>query len=251
MKWISRDPLKREVDSKDHDLLDEVVERILSKVTATSDFGIELQIHDLLLKNVKYVNKERNTEHTIEGPLLNKKAVCEGIAKAMKYLMNRKGIECEMVLGKLDDEEDDDIYHAWNVVRIDGEWYHVDVTADIGVSNGKSFRYDYFNLSDEEISMDHLIIRSPVTCNVSRNGYYHRMGLVINTQKEFKRILEEKLENGESEFTFKLPSAKDPEKVTATLMRHIEEATKIVEHPFRRYEISPNSNQLVYTIRFL
>ena len=38
MNWVSRDPLKREVASKDHDLLDEVVERILSKVTATTDF---------------------------------------------------------------------------------------------------------------------------------------------------------------------------------------------------------------------
>ena len=63
MNWISRDPLKREVDSKDHNLLDEVVDKILNKVTATTDFEIELQIHDLLLKNVEYVNKEKNSSN--------------------------------------------------------------------------------------------------------------------------------------------------------------------------------------------
>lgn len=246
MRWISRDPLKGEVDSKDHDLLDEVVERILSKVTATSDYGIELQIHDLLLKNVKYVNKEKTTEHTIEGPLLNKKAVCEGIAKAMKYLLNKKGVECEMVLGKL--REDMDTYHAWNVVRVDGTWYHIDVTADIGMSEGSSYRYDYFNLSDEEISIDHEIIRSPVKCDRSADGYYHRSGMVMNTQDDFRRLLMNKLAHGETEITFKLPSAKDPNKVTKVIEKNVQDVMGSIDHNYRRYVMRPNTTQLVFTI---
>lgn len=248
MVWISRDPLKREVPSGDHELLDEVVDRILDKVTATTDYEIELQIHDLLLKNVKYVNKKKVTEHTIEGPLLNKKAVCEGIAKAMKYLMNKKGVECEMVLGKL--KEDTSVYHAWNVVRVDGEWYHIDVTADICMSDDNGFRYDYFNLSDDEISTDHQILRCPVKCDIPRNGYYYRMDMVANTQDDFKRMLSERLALGESTVTFKLPSTKDPDKVSQKVMENVQTVMRGLRHGYRRYEISPNIGQLVFTITF-
>ena len=246
MNWISRDSLKREVASKDHDLLDEVVERILSKVTATTDFEIELQIHDLLLKNVEYVNKEKRSEHTIEGPLLNKKAVCEGIAKATKYLLNRKGVGCEIVIGKL--KEDTSVYHAWNIVSVNGTWYHLDVTADIGMTAKGNFRYDYFNLSDEEISTDHIILQCPTRCETSRQGYYYRMGLVINTQSDFRKILTDRIRNGEKEITFKIPSAKDPKSVSEKIVDNIEDALKSVRHRFFRYEIRPNTNQLVFTV---
>lgn len=246
MGWWDRDELIMEVDSKDHALLNEVVERILGKVTATEEFDIEVQIHDLLLKNVKYVNKEKVTEHTIEGPLLNKKAVCEGIAKATKYLLNRKGIECELVLGKL--KEDQSVFHAWNVVRIDGVWYHIDVTADIGISDGGNHRYDYFNLSDEEISADHIILDSPVECTTSKQTYYHRKGMVVNTQKQFKELLTGRLDEGETEVTIKLPSTKDPDNVTRTVIDRSLEAMVFSKRKYRHVEVRPNTTQLVFTI---
>jgi hypothetical protein len=246
MRWISRDQLKREVSSKDHDLLDEVVERILGKVTAVTDFDIELQIHDLLLKNVEYVNKEKRSEHTIEGPLLNKKAVCEGIAKTTKYLLNKKGVGCEIVIGKMG--EDDDVYHAWNIVSVDGIWYHLDVTADINMSDDGNFRYDYFNLSDKEISADHIILQCPTKCTISGQGYYHRMGLVINTQNDFRKMLTKAIGEGKREITFKIPSAKDPMTVSDKIMSNVELALSSVRHGFRRYRIKSNTDQLVFTV---
>ena len=136
----SKEDLLSELDPDDHLLLGEVVSKILAKVTATTNYEIELQIHDLILKNVKYTNKKKRTEHTIEGALLNKKAVCEGIAKTVKYLLNLKNIESEVVIGKL--SKDSETFHAWNVVLIEGEWYHLDVTSDLGMTDGHSFRYD-------------------------------------------------------------------------------------------------------------
>ena len=105
------------------------------------------------------------------------------------------------------------------------------------------------NLSDEEISTDHQIIECPVKCHVSRNGYYHRKGLVMNRQDDFKKLLSDKLAQGESEFVFKLPSAKDADKVVQKIMDNVNEVLGSKRHGFKKYQISPNPTQLVYKLK--
>ncbi len=41
--------------------------------------------------------------------------------------------------------------HAWNVIRIDGKYYHLDVTFDNTLSRDDAVRYDYVNLADKQI----------------------------------------------------------------------------------------------------
>ncbi len=236
------------MDHNDHALLDNVVERILSKVTATSDYEIELQIHDLIIKNVSYVNEKNRSEHTIEGPLLNKKAVCEGIAKAVKYLLNKKSIQSEIVIGKLSEERE--TLHAWNVVLIDEKWYHLDVTSDMALSEANCYRYDYFNLSDDEIEKDHIIIESPVRCITSKMDYYYRSGLVMNTQSDYVNYLSKCIRHKQTIMTFKLPSTNDPDLVIDKIMENTKYALK--EHK-RFYNVvirvRPNTSQLVFTVQ--
>lgn len=246
MEHNQGDYLADELDPRDLNLLNEVVDKILSKVTATSEFEIEVQIHDLILKNVKYVNKDHESEHTIEGALLNKKAVCEGIAKTVKYLLNRKSIKCELVIGKLN--SDSNVLHAWNLVFIEEHWYHLDVTADLGMSQNLPYRYDYFNLSDEEISKDHVILDSPYACNVSKNDYYYRMGLVIYTQDDFQKLLAKRLRKRQTILTFKLPSTKDPKKVEEKIFDNAFAAMQKSIWPYRKVRLYPNLDQLVFSI---
>ena len=61
--------------------------------------------------------------YTSYGAFVNHNAVCQGYALAFKVLMDRAGIPCCYV-------SSDAINHAWNMVRLDGNWYHVDVTWD-------------------------------------------------------------------------------------------------------------------------
>ena len=63
--------------------------------------------------------------------------------------------------------------HAWNVVRIDGQYYHLDATFDNTLSRNNLIRYDYVNLSDKQIFRDHepVIWKVPV-CSDSDHFYY-------------------------------------------------------------------------------
>ena len=70
--------------------------------------------------------------NTAVGALLRGAADSEGYALACLAVLRNLGIECELVSGALDREA-----HYWNLVRIDGEYYHFDVsllTSD-GVEN--------------------------------------------------------------------------------------------------------------------
>ncbi|HBN56634.1 MAG TPA: hypothetical protein DD414_07645, partial [Lachnospiraceae bacterium] len=86
-------------------------------------------LHDYLAVNCEY-DKERladgtipDTSYTAYGVLVDRIAVCEGYALAYKYLLNQAGINCYMVTSTT-------MKHGWNLIELDGEYYHVDVTWD-------------------------------------------------------------------------------------------------------------------------
>lgn len=60
------------------------------------------------------------------GPLVENRGICGGLAWAFRKLMEEMRIECICVNGYL--KEDTSIGHMWNMVKIDGQYYHVDPT---------------------------------------------------------------------------------------------------------------------------
>lgn len=70
------------------------------------------------------VDEEFNDSFTPYGVLLNKTGVCSSYAGAFKLLAQKAGLECVVVTGNLDGE----LPHAWNKIKIDGEWRIVDST---------------------------------------------------------------------------------------------------------------------------
>lgn len=74
--------------------------------------------------NFRYVDSEFNDSFTAYGALINGRCVCAGYAGAFKILADAAGLECVVVTGTLEGN----LSHAWNKVRIDGEWEILDVT---------------------------------------------------------------------------------------------------------------------------
>lgn len=64
--------------------------------------------------------------HLAYGPLVEKRGICAGLAWAFKTLMDQANIECICIHGCL--KEDPSIGHLWNLVKLDGQYYHVDPT---------------------------------------------------------------------------------------------------------------------------
>lgn len=72
--------------------------------------------------------------HISYGPLVENRGICSGIAYAYKKLMESFNIECIVVHGELGEGE---MLHAWNLVKINNQYYHVDAT--YGIEQGVCF----------------------------------------------------------------------------------------------------------------
>ena len=135
-----------------------------------TDYELELYVNNYLVDNCVY-DKEAAESEEIEGhendaygALVEKKAVCEGYSRAFQLLCNRLGVDCISISGSGDGES-----HAWNNVRLDGEWYEVDVTWNDTDGDTEFPIYDYFNLPSDEFSESHST--SPLYSETSLSEY--------------------------------------------------------------------------------
>lgn len=99
-------------------------------VEGLSDYEIVCEVNDYLCDTIVYPETEPYAEetHTAYSAFKSGDAVCDGYSRAAKMLLNDYGIECDFVVG----ECIPDGGHAWNLVKLDGEWYHMDVTWNDG-----------------------------------------------------------------------------------------------------------------------
>lgn len=180
-------------------LLEEKIESIVEEIITASmnDYQKELAIHDYLLENCQYDIKGyengqiKSESFNAYGALYQGVAVCEGYAEAAALLLNRSGVETIVITGKSRGEG-----HAWNIVKIDGDYYHLDVTWNDPVQQDESSEikyYDYFNLSDIDISNDHSWDKEKyVPCTANKYHYFNYNNLIVKSKDEFiNRVVEE------------------------------------------------------------
>lgn len=154
---------------------------ILSGITdSMSDYEKELYIHDALAKRITYIGGTTNA-HNAYGALVEGKSVCEGYAEALQYLLQRVGIQSFLVIGYSYNPETEKFEgHEWNVVKIDGKYYHVDLTWD---DQGALTYHCYLNVSDTMIKEDHYIEPTayalPV-CNSIDAFYFKQSGAYLD-----------------------------------------------------------------------
>ena len=131
------------------------VKKLARQAQGLDEKGKELFIHDFIVQNVRYDKLKKEYSHEIIGALGNGVAVCEGMAKAVKILCDELGIWCIIALSEANHEKGIKYRHAWNVIKIGGQYYHLDATFDNTLSKDDTIRYDYVNLSDKQIARDH------------------------------------------------------------------------------------------------
>lgn len=151
---------KEDVD-RDLKKIETVKDRILTHKTGDKYKDIKL-IHDYLVYNFEYdTTLSKNHIYDIYGALVNRECVCEGYAKAFKYILDGLGIETVIVTGTGTNSEGKQERHAWNYVNIDEKWYGVDSTWDdpiiVGENSGrdKEIKYTYFLKGSTTFQNDH------------------------------------------------------------------------------------------------
>jgi hypothetical protein len=145
----------KQADKTFQNKINEILSKLSGKNTALER---EIYIHNYLVNNVTYIDGENC--HNAYGAIVNNKGVCEGYSTAFMVLMRRAGVNCILVNGVGNNDD-----HEWNMVELDGKFYHVDLTFDDPIINeGKinMLRFSHFNLTEDEISVDHQI----------KNNYY-------------------------------------------------------------------------------
>ncbi len=135
-----------------------------------SQYELELYANDYIVDNCEYDYEAAetegisNNENDAYGVFVDKKAVCEGYARAFQLLCNRLGIDCVNVAGDGDGEP-----HQWNCALIDGEWYYVDVTWNDSSKECDFPIYNYFNTPPKTFNENHTAF--PLYKDVSYDEY--------------------------------------------------------------------------------
>ncbi|MCR5271407.1 MAG: hypothetical protein K6E13_00280 [Lachnospiraceae bacterium] len=151
MTKTERDSIQEQIDS--------AVSGYTDAVPAEADDYTKLKIlYTLLASNVTY-DKNAKDNQTIVSVFLNRSTVCQGFANALQYLATKCGIQSIVVTGMGMEE-----LHAWNMINIEGSFYHVDVTwanttfTDTETENSASIiNYSYLCMTDSDISADYTI----------------------------------------------------------------------------------------------
>ncbi|MDO4566638.1 MAG: transglutaminase domain-containing protein [Oscillospiraceae bacterium] len=140
-------------------------------------------VHDTLINSCSYTENSGDTViHTSYGALVLGQAVCDGYAHAARLLLSRLGVQTRYVEGEA---VNDGMVegHAWNLVQVDGGYYHMDITWDDGdhkTDEGEATNvvsYTYFLVSDEEIGIDHSIQNKAELPDCGGYDYFGKMGL--------------------------------------------------------------------------
>ena len=135
--------------------ISEVVLHIIDKAQIKeNEYEKAKYIFEKIIDITNYnINAYNNQD--IESVFLQGESVCAGYAKATQYLLNLLNIEASYITGE-------DLYgvpHAWNYVKLDGEYYYMDTTfgepnyiikGDVDVEELQKYLYEYLAMTEEK-----------------------------------------------------------------------------------------------------
>ncbi|MBR0380969.1 MAG: hypothetical protein IJH71_00855 [Eubacterium sp.] len=201
--------------------IESVVKEFVKKAKSRkTDYEKILYVYEYLIKSTDYEMEAKNNQH-VDSVLLGKQSVCAGYAKTSKLLLNQLGIEAYYVRGLSKDPPKDDPMggsHAWNIVKCEGEYYHLDTTwgdplfKGEGVKRPDEVLYDYLNCDDEETFRTHTLddhYKYPA-CNRMEWNYYVVNGRYFQSydEKTISGLIKKDIDAGGKYSMFKFATEK-------------------------------------------
>ncbi|MBP0984785.1 MAG: chitobiase/beta-hexosaminidase C-terminal domain-containing protein [Oscillospiraceae bacterium] len=228
--------------------------QILNKITDKTDlFGSVVTIHDELVNRTDYNDSGDKRTMCAYGPLVYGDAICCGYAQAFCYLCQSIGIQCVDVNGKT--AGNSDVYHEWNRLKLNDEWYNMDVTFD-DPQGYKNLYHSYFCVTDAVLSLDHTIeswfpFSSKTKAVSTEFNYFAANGLdyYIDVQSAYDAIVEissnEYLSGNYSTTYYCSPLIIS--ELYDKLDNYFDDAAKYSAYPYE-YNASYNEDTLTFTL---
>lgn len=168
-----------------------------------TEYEKELAIHDFIITNFKYgptdTDEIPQRAHSIVGLVRDGEGICEAYANTFQFMCKVAGIESQIVTGEVDG-----VGHMWNIVKIDGDYYHVDATSNDPYPDVKDrHRYNFFNVNDEMISSNHSWdINDYPSCTSTKYNYHVYNKYIVSSYDDLENLLLDGLSKSQTFFTF-------------------------------------------------
>lgn len=164
---------------------DEQIMFIITQLAGYADYLAEADYadySDISMENLNTMSKEEKEKYykisNLFGCLENRNTVCMGYATTFRHILENLGYECNIVSGS-SDENTNDLNHAWNQVKVNGNWYNADLTW-FKSEKDDTKKLRWVLVDDEAFNKYHKIVENDET---------HKCNTILNT----KRYIYEKI----------------------------------------------------------
>lgn len=207
-----------------------------------SDFEKEIMIIRWLVENCTYEKASGWKNSTAYSCIINGKAQCSGYADAFLQTAKSCGLEVRYVSNSS---------HAWNLIKLDGDWYHVDVTWEDPIGNNtygfSALRNKYINLEDSEIrgvSSHRTWSPSSVKCQGSKYGPD-----VVSQYLKDGTIDTSKGESHEERINHLIDSIRNEDGSNIISFKSVEDASEKI-YNYMKKQIEGRQSEYAYMVRY-
>lgn len=208
----------------------EITDKVKSVIASIIKPGMTVEdkekaIHDWITANGKYndevldayekgedlnkISERYANSFNPYGILIEGLGVCQSYAEVFKLLCDAAGVPCVVMTGKLSS-----VPHAWNMVKIDQMWFHVDVTNNDG---DDAIPYAVYNASDALMAADYSFDKDfELDKNIKNYAstkntydYYYKQGLFATSESDLSRMILAGLTSEKNFFIKVTPSIKE------------------------------------------
>ena len=189
------------VNEEGETALSKKVVEIADKFRHLSDVDKVMAVHDYLIDHIEYSNP--HIRSFAYGALIEGKAVCQGYAQSLAMILNNLNVECHTIVAMT--KGSNPVLHEWVRVKLDGEWYYIDLTWD-DTPWAEDKNYKYFLINTDMISRDHetgYSLAGGPEADGSKYLYYayKKQGIFAETKDDIDKIIRDQINATNQSYT--------------------------------------------------